>query len=168
MQKRAFLKGGLAALGGFGLMGAASAANPAAGNIPAAKDIKWDEEFDTIIVGSGVAATCAGNEALDQGLKKVIMVEKMPVYGGNSAITGFWINIPRSPEQLNARRHGRFARTLPQGHPQGRRRLQRPGARQGALLQRARRLQLSPGARLQVRAHALHPGRPIEDPFLGA
>ena len=103
MQKRAFLKGGLAALGGFGLMGAASAANPAAGNIPAAKDIKWDEEFDTIIVGSGVAATCAGNEALDQGLKKVIMVEKMPVYGGNSAITGFWINIPRSPEQL---KHG--------------------------------------------------------------
>ncbi len=103
MQKRAFLKGGLAALGGFGLMGAASVANPAAGNIPAAKDIKWDEEFDTIIVGSGVAATCAGNEALDQGLKKVIMVEKMPVYGGNSAITGFWINIPRSPEQL---KHG--------------------------------------------------------------
>ena len=100
MQKREFLKGGLAALGGFGFMGAAAAAER---EIPKAEDIKWDEEFDTVIVGSGVAATCAGNEALDRGLKKVIMVEKMPVYGGNSAITGFWINIPRSPEQL---KHG--------------------------------------------------------------
>ena len=28
------------------------------------------------------------------------MVDKMPVFGGNSAITGFWINVPRTPEQL--------------------------------------------------------------------
>lgn len=97
MQKREFLKSGLAALGGLGFLGAARAGVPA---VTKASDVRWDEEWDTVIVGSGVAATCAGNEALDQGLKKVIMVEKMPVFGGNSAITGFWINIPRSPEQL--------------------------------------------------------------------
>ena len=97
MQKREFLKSGLAALGGLGFLGAARAGEPA---VTKASDVRWDEEWDTVIVGSGVAATCAGNEALDQGLKKVIMVEKMPVFGGNSAITGFWINIPRSPEQL--------------------------------------------------------------------
>lgn len=96
MQKREFLKGGLAALGGFGFMSAASAAE----KLPAAEEINWDETWDTIIVGSGIAATCAGNEALDLGLKKVIMVEKMPVFGGNSAITGFWINVPGTSEQI--------------------------------------------------------------------
>ncbi len=74
-----------------------ASANP---DIPAAKDIKWDETFDVVVVGSGIAATCAGNEALDLGAKRVIMVDKMPVFGGNSAITGFWINVPRTPEQL--------------------------------------------------------------------
>lgn len=97
MQKREFLKGGLAALGGFGLAAVARAGET---DIPAASEIKWDEEWDTVIVGTGIASTCAGNEALDRGLKKVLMVDKMPVFGGNSAITGFWINIPGSPEQL--------------------------------------------------------------------
>lgn len=100
MQKRAFLKGGLAAAMGFGMLGAARAANPALKDIPDAKDIQWDETWDVIVVGSGIAGVCAGSEALDQGAKKVVMLEKMPVYGGNSAITGFWINIPCSPEQI--------------------------------------------------------------------
>lgn len=92
MQKRDFLKGSFAALGGFGFAGMAAAKS----DIPEAKDIKWDETFDVVVVGSGIAATCAGNEALDLGAKRVIMVDKMPVFGGNSAITGFWINVPRS------------------------------------------------------------------------
>ena len=95
MQKREFLKGSLAALGVFGC-GAAAAKS----EFPEAKDIKWDETFDVVVVGSGIAATCAANESLDLGAKRVIMVDKMPVFGGNSAITGFWINVPRTPEQL--------------------------------------------------------------------
>ena len=97
MQKRAFLKGSFAALGSFGLMGAVNAKPQ---DIPQAKDITWDEEWDAIVVGSGIAGVCAGNELLRQGVKKVLMVDKMEVFGGNSAITGFWINIPRSPQQL--------------------------------------------------------------------
>lgn len=99
MQKRTFLKGGLATLGalsGLGLIPDALAKDP----VKAPKDIQWDETWDVIIVGSGIAGTCAGNEALDNGAKKVLMIDKMPVFGGNSAITGFWINVPRSPEQL--------------------------------------------------------------------
>ena len=95
MQKREFLKGSLAALGVFGC-GAAAARS----EFPEARDIKWDETFDVVVVGSGIAATCAANESIDLGAKRVIMVDKMPVFGGNSAITGFWINVPRTPEQL--------------------------------------------------------------------
>lgn len=98
MQKRTFLKGGLAALGSLGAMGMAHAepADETLSRVPA----KWDDEFDVLIVGSGIAATCAGLQALDEGAERVAMLDKMPVFGGNSAITGFWINVPRSPEQL--------------------------------------------------------------------
>ena len=95
MLKREFLKGSLAALGVFGC-GAVAAKS----EFPETKDIKWDETFDVVVVGSGIAATCAANESIDLGAKRVIMVDKMPVFGGNSAITGFWINVPRTPEQL--------------------------------------------------------------------
>ena len=66
------------------------------------KKIHWDEEWDCIIVGSGIAATCAGLECTEKGKLKTLMVDKMPVFGGNSAITGFWMNVPKSPQQLQA------------------------------------------------------------------
>ena len=67
MQKREFLKGSLAALGVFGC-GAAAARS----EFPEARDIKWDETFDVVVVGSGIAATCAANESIDLGAKRVI------------------------------------------------------------------------------------------------
>ena len=45
MQKREFLKGGLAAFGGFGFLSAAGASE------------KWPATGDTVIVGSGIAST---------------------------------------------------------------------------------------------------------------
>lgn len=53
MQKREFLKGGLAALGGFGFLSAAGASE----KWPATEEIQWDETWDTVIVGSGIAST---------------------------------------------------------------------------------------------------------------
>ena len=47
MQKREFLKGGISELSGLGLMGMAQAAE----RYPAAKDIKWDETWEVIVVG---------------------------------------------------------------------------------------------------------------------
>lgn len=41
MQKREFLKSGLAALGGLGFLGAARAGEPA---VTKASDVRWDEE----------------------------------------------------------------------------------------------------------------------------
>ena len=63
---------------------ASAAANA---GIPAAKVQKWDEEYDVVIIGSGFAGMACALKAGRAGLK-VLILEKMPVVGGNSAICG--------------------------------------------------------------------------------
>lgn len=48
---------------------------------------KWDETLDTVVIGSGFAGLSAAAEAAKGGAK-VVILEKMPVYGGNSVING--------------------------------------------------------------------------------
>jgi fumarate reductase flavoprotein subunit len=48
---------------------------------------KWDETLDTVVIGSGFAGLAAAAEAAKGGAK-VVILEKMPVYGGNSVING--------------------------------------------------------------------------------
>ncbi|ADD69283.1 flavocytochrome c [Denitrovibrio acetiphilus DSM 12809] len=48
---------------------------------------KWDKTFDVIVIGSGFAGLAAAAEAAESGLS-VVIVEKMPLYGGNSIING--------------------------------------------------------------------------------
>ncbi len=62
------------------------------------ESIKWDEEWDIVVVGSGFA----GSAALCQGIElqaKTLMIDKMPVLGGNSAINGGAFAIVGSPQQ---------------------------------------------------------------------
>ena len=47
----------------------------------------WDEETDVIIVGSGFAGLSAAAEAGELGAR-VVVLEKMGRYGGNSIISG--------------------------------------------------------------------------------
>lgn len=53
---------------------------------------KYDsQEYDLIIVGSGLAGLTCGCLSLALGIKSVVIFEKEPVIGGTSAITnGFW------------------------------------------------------------------------------
>ncbi|EJP74811.1 MULTISPECIES: flavocytochrome c [Campylobacter] len=51
------------------------------------KDVKFDEEFDVVIVGSGFAGLAAAISAAKRG-KNVLVVEKMGRVGGNSVING--------------------------------------------------------------------------------
>lgn len=59
----------------------------------------WDETYDLVIIGSGFAGLAAAIEARQRGLEKVAIFEKMPYFGGNSAINGGLFAAPGTPLQ---------------------------------------------------------------------
>ena len=66
--------------GSLGLATAAITQKASANETP-----RFDKVYDIIVVGSGFAGLAAALEAREQGAS-VLLIEKMPVYGGNSAI----------------------------------------------------------------------------------
>lgn len=93
-DRRHFLKfSATAALGGI------------AATIPSAqasecKLPKWDDNSDYIVIGSGFAGLSAALNTQRATGGKVLVLEKMQVIGGNSAINGGWLAIPKNPTQL--------------------------------------------------------------------
>jgi urocanate reductase len=70
---------------------------PASGAPPA----KWDRTADVVVVGAGGAGLAAAVTAADKGAS-VIVLEKMPVIGGNTIISGGFLNAAdpiRQPRQ---------------------------------------------------------------------
>ena len=49
---------------------------------------KWNETHEIIVVGGGFAGLAAAHSAKINGAKDVVLIEKMPVVGGNSQING--------------------------------------------------------------------------------
>ena len=79
--------------------GAASAVAGAAGAASAAQGKpKFDKIVDIIVVGSGFAGLAAALEARLGGAE-VMLLEKMPAFGGNSAINGGAFSVAGSPLQ---------------------------------------------------------------------
>lgn len=84
LSRRGFLGAGGALMGGIALAqlpleGAeAGTAGPAT---------KWDESYDVVVVGTGFAGLAAAIEARLAGAE-VLVIDKMPVHGGNSIING--------------------------------------------------------------------------------
>ncbi len=89
-SRRQLLKGGSALLLGT-VSAAASAATPKAGP-------RFDKIVDVIVVGSGFGALAAALEAKENGAD-VLVLEKMPMLGGNSAINGGAFAVAGSPLQ---------------------------------------------------------------------
>ncbi|WP_298444889.1 flavocytochrome c [uncultured Ferrimonas sp.] len=93
--RRRFLKG----LGVAGAVAAAPMAAPALASSMRSDGVKWDKTVDIAIIGSGFAGLAAGIEAKRQGANNVTIFEKMPVFGGNSAINGGLYAAPATPMQ---------------------------------------------------------------------
>lgn len=99
LNRRGFLKNVVAGT-------AAASGLAAAGNVLAAEPInncklpaKWDEETDVVVIGTGFAGLAAAYEAAKGG-KKVVVLDKMPVLGGNSSICGGKMTATGCPQQL--------------------------------------------------------------------
>ncbi len=84
--RSAAFAGALAA--GGGLLAACEAAGVTAAPTatPAAKPAKWDKEVDVIVVGSGTVSVAA--LAAAEAGASVLIIEKAPVFGGHSSISG--------------------------------------------------------------------------------
>ena len=93
MSRRDALK--LGVLGAGAAMLSATSAMAAA---PMEKDVKFDEEYDVIVIGSGFAGLCAAAKAAERGLK-VLILEKMGRVGGNSVINGGAFAVPMNKDQ---------------------------------------------------------------------
>ena len=61
--------------------------------------IAWKETYDVVIVGSGFTGLAAAYSALENGVKKVLVLEKMPVFGGNSVINAGQVSLAGSAMQ---------------------------------------------------------------------
>lgn len=62
------------------------------------KDIKFDEEYDVIVIGSGFAGLSAAAKASERGYT-VLVIEKMGRIGGNSVINGGAFAVPNNADQ---------------------------------------------------------------------
>lgn len=67
-------------------------------NCVPASSVRYHKVYDVIVVGSGFAGLAAALEAAQAG-RSVLVIEKMPVFGGNSAINGGAVAVAGSPAQ---------------------------------------------------------------------
>lgn len=60
---------------------------------------RWKETFEVVIIGSGFAGLAAAYSALENGVRSVLVLEKMQVFGGNSVINAGQVSLAGSALQ---------------------------------------------------------------------
>lgn len=97
MSRRAFLsKSTVLATGGA--LAALTGKARAQDSCGLASAVRYHKIYDVIVVGSGFAGLAAALEAVQAG-RSVLVIDKMPVPGGNSAINGGAVAVAGSPLQ---------------------------------------------------------------------
>lgn len=94
--RRQLLKGGMVMAAGLG----ASIALPASASCDSAP-VNFDEIVDVLVVGSGFAGMSAALQAREASVS-VMVIDKMPVFGGNSTINGGAMAVAGSALQKQA------------------------------------------------------------------
>lgn len=104
MDRRDFLKlGGIGASAAVvaGLAGCAPSTKTQADTTLAnTSDISWTDAYDVVIVGGGGAGFCAAIEAAEAGAS-VIILEKSPMCGGDTALSNGMMLAAGTPEQAS-------------------------------------------------------------------
>lgn len=90
LTRRSFVAG--AALASATLAGSATALATEA-NASAATEVAWDKEADVVVVGTGTVAVAA-IAASRLGAGSVIVLEKLGIFGGTTAMSGQGVGIP--------------------------------------------------------------------------
>ncbi len=67
---------------------AALVASPSFAEVHSDLPKKWDKTVDIIIIGTGFAGCSAALQAASEGEKSILLLDKMPMPGGNSMING--------------------------------------------------------------------------------
>lgn len=93
ISRRDMLKMSMVGAGALALSGVSAQASALN-----AKDVKFDEEWDVVVIGSGFAGLAAALKAAQRG-NKVLVLEKMGRIGGNSVINGGGMAVPLNPVQ---------------------------------------------------------------------
>ena len=97
------------------IVGTAAAAAVVESAEAASPRTNWDEEYDIVLVGFGIAACSAAIEALDvRPDAKILILEKAPEEhaGGNSRASGQGLVIPKDKEAMK-----RYQRNLSYSNP---------------------------------------------------
>ena len=91
VSRRGFLKGAALATAGVAAASVVGCSSGESSSAEAGSNISWDEEFDIVIVGSGLAgASAAAAVALEGSGETCLLLEKSPsaLGGGNSPFSG--------------------------------------------------------------------------------
>ena len=96
LSRRKFIKYGAGLT-----IGGLAALSPISSQAQRCEPPKWDETVDVIIIGSGFGGLSAAINLNRKNIGKIVVLEKMQVFGGNSAINGGWFAVPKNPIQLS-------------------------------------------------------------------
>ncbi|MGB3223736.1 MAG: flavocytochrome c [Desulforhopalus sp.] len=83
----------------MGVASVAALAVPALNAMAKENEVKWGEEHEMIIIGSGFTGLAAAIEAKKLGAKDIVVYDMMPYFGGNSTYNGGLFAVPDSPLQ---------------------------------------------------------------------